>query len=156
MSTQLNGKRLRLNSAYTPHERVEFDVGGPSMTRQEFVDECDINAMMERMEKHGVWPMPPVDVEPQYLDLTSVPNNLMEVMDQLNEATAAFMALPAKVRKEFDNDAVKFVEFACDPANLDRMREFELAPPKAEPVVAAAAPAPAAAPAGAPPAAPGA
>lgn len=126
-----NGERLKLNSAYVPHDPVVAEVGEASMTRQEFMEECDINVTMARVEKHGVWPFRP-DKEPVYLDLTTVPDNLMEVLNTLNDATDAFMTLPASVRKEFDNDAVKFVEFAQNGENIGKLREYGLAP--AEPV----------------------
>jgi len=111
----------------------------PSLTRQEFSDECDINVIMANYEKTGVVSHYSPR-EPVYLDLTVVPN-FRDAMDMLIEADKAFMSLPAKVRKEFDNDARKFVEFAQDPANLDKMREYGLAPPKEEPEVAKPPPA---------------
>lgn len=101
--------------------------GDPGLTRQEFADECDINTIMERYEKTGV--VSHVNrATPVYLD-TTLYKGLQASMDAFKEAEAAFLALPAKVRKEFDNDPQKFVEFAVNPDNLDQMREWELAPP---------------------------
>lgn len=121
-----------LRSAYVPHDRVPADIGGPSMTRQEFADECDVNALMARYDKVGVWPLPPVDKAPMYLDLTEVPDNLLDVMNMMVDAEAAFMSLPAVVRRDFENDPMQFVAFASDPQNLEKMREYGLAPPPAE------------------------
>lgn len=123
--------RFGLRSAYIPHERVFADVGGPSLTRQEFAEECDINVLMARFESTGVGPQT-VTGEPRYLDLTDVPD-LQHAMHVMIEADNAFMTLPAKVRKEFDNDPVKFVEFASDPENLPQMRDWGLAPPEKAP-----------------------
>lgn len=120
----------KARAMYFPHHRVQQDVGGVSMTRQEFADECDVNVLMARYEKTGVWPLPPLDAKPRYLDVSDVPD-LQGAMQVMIEAEAAFMSLPAIVRKEFDNDKLKFVEFAQDPANLDQMRIWGLAPPKA-------------------------
>jgi len=104
----------------------------PSMTRQEFADECDINVIMERYEKTGV--ISHVQkAAPMYLDYTAVPDNLADAMAMLNDADTAFMSLPAKVRREFDNDPLKFVDFAQKPENLDQMRQWELAPPAPKP-----------------------
>lgn len=98
----------------------------PSLTRQEFADECDINVIMAQYDKNGVVShMNPR--EPMYVDLSGVPN-FREAMDMMISADKAFMSLPAKVRKEFDNDARKFVDFASDEANLEQMREWGLAP----------------------------
>lgn len=121
----------------TPPELYDFyanngsDTGAyndePSLTRQEFSDECDINVIMAQYEKTGV--ISHVSQrEPMYLDLTSMPD-LRGAMEIMEAAETAFMSLPAKVRREFDNDPQMFVDFASDPANLDKMREFGLAPP---------------------------
>lgn len=122
----------------------------PSLTRQEWADECDINMLMERYEKSGV--ISHVNQRtPQYLDLGDVPD-LQTAHHIIQNATAEFMALPANVRREFDNDPMKFIKFADDPANIDRMRDLGLAAPlpKAEPAPASDAPAkPAASDAGA-------
>jgi len=40
------------------------------------------------------------------------------------------MSLPATVRRDFDNDPMQFIAFAENPENLDKMREWKLAPPK--------------------------
>lgn len=103
----------------------------PSLTRQEFADECDINVIMAQYEKTGVVShMSPR--EPMYVDLTGVPD-FRNAMDMMLDAEKAFMSLPAKVRKEFDNDARNFVDFASNPDNLDKMREWGLAPPAPPP-----------------------
>lgn len=115
-------------SAVSPfRRRVGQDPGGPSMTRQEFAEECDVNVLMERYEKvGGMFPANPA--EPRYLDLTEVPD-FQASMQMLIDAENAFMSLPAKVRREFDNDPAKFVEFAQDPENIDQLRAWDMAPP---------------------------
>lgn len=100
-----------------------------SRTRQEFAEECDINALMKRYEGHDIGSIMRRDMEPQYADFTKVPKDLMGFLNLMNEASDAFMTLPASVRREFDNDAVRFTEFAADPANLEKMREWKLAKP---------------------------
>lgn len=122
-----------LSSAYVEKDnsdpRFNLDCSDyPSLTRQEFADDCDINKLMERYEKTGV-----INHfnrgEPQYVDLTELPPDFQTALAILSDATAAFMQLPAHVRKEFDNDPNLFVEFASDPKNIDKMREYGLAPP---------------------------
>lgn len=129
--------------------------GGPTLCRQEFADECDINQIMKRYENSGpnnLGPHP--DVVPMYVDWSEMPDSLLSFMSRMDEAQVAFMTLPATVRKEFDNSAISFVDFASDPNNLDQMRTWGLAPPgkAAEavvPPVGAPEPAPVAPPAGA-------
>lgn len=139
----------------TPPELVDFyqnngaDVGigdtGPSMTRQEFADECDINVIMAQYEKTGTLNHVAAR-EPMYLDLTAVPD-FRVAMDMMLDAEKAFMSLPALVRKEFDNDARNFVDYAVKPENLDQMRKWGLAAPGEPPAPPAAPPATPAAPA---------
>lgn len=109
----------------------DMDKFEPSLTRQEFKDECDINVIMAQYDKYGVISHQN-QREPMYLDLSDIPD-LALGLKIMNDAQAAFMTLPAVVRKEFDNDALKFVEFAQDEANVEKMREWGLAAPAAAP-----------------------
>ena len=120
-----------MRSFYVKHERVFAPIEGPSMTREEFADECDINQIMRKYEKHGVITHV-ARSQPRYVDFADAPD-FQSAMNQLIEAEAAFMTLPARVRKEFDNDPTLFVEYASDPDNLEQMREWGLAPPEKAP-----------------------
>lgn len=98
----------------------------PSLTRQEFAEESDINTIMARYEQQP-WPLKPL-TEEAFVDFTEIPDNLLDTLTQLEAAKDSFMRLPAKVRREFDNDPLSFVAFASDPNHLDQMREWGLAP----------------------------
>lgn len=111
------------------HAVVESYDWGPSMTRQEFADDCDINSIMSRYEATGIMNTPFAKEGLHYADYSNVPD-LMTAMSVLSDAQDAFMTLPASVRRQFDNDPVEFVAFASDSANLDQMRLWGLAPPK--------------------------
>lgn len=102
---------------------------GPSMTRQEFAEECDINNIMQKYDAYLSDPMKSVR-EPIYYDFTVMPDSLMGAMDVILQGEQAFYSLPAKVRKEFDNNAAAFVDFASDPANAEQMREWGLGAPE--------------------------
>jgi hypothetical protein len=115
----------------------------PSMTRQEFRDECDINVLMSKYDAHviggpgNLGPMVPV-----YFDFADLPQDLMSYMEFMSGAEKAFMTLPAVVRKHFDNSALDFVAYASDPGNIAQMREWGLAAPlPTAPANATAAPA---------------
>lgn len=101
---------------------------GPSMTRQEFKDECDINVLMDRYLVHGM-PLPDNSGEAMYVDWSAMPSDLMGALEAFDMAETAFMTLPAKVRDRFSNNPVDFVDFASDPKNLDQLREWGLAKP---------------------------
>lgn len=125
------------SSMFVVHDPVDLHFGDePSRTRQEFADECDINILMQRFERTGVISHV-AQAEPMYLDLSEGVPDLMTALETVRAAEAAFMSLPASVRKEFDNDAIKFVAFAEDPDNLGKLREWGLAPtpaPQAPPM----------------------
>lgn len=116
-----------------PRASFETHTPGPSMARQEFADECDINKVMLKYQP-GTWPPVPNGVEPRYVDFTALPSDLMGTMELVHAADAAFMSLPAAVRREFENDPLEFADYAADPANLEQMRAWGLAKP--EPVEA--------------------
>lgn len=101
----------------------------PSMTRQEFAEECDINTIMSKYDAYLSDPMRSMRT-PVYVDFTELPDTLMGTMQMVQEASDAFYRLPAVVRKEFDNDPVAFADYAADPTNLPKMREWGLAAPE--------------------------
>ncbi|AXH73256.1 MAG: internal scaffolding protein [Microviridae sp.] len=106
----------------------------PSLTRQEFAEECDINALMKRYDGHvigGPGNLPPR--EPMYVDFAELPQDLMGYLEFMKNAESAFMSLPAQVRKEFDNSPHEFVAYASDPSSLEQMRSWGLAPPAKAP-----------------------
>jgi len=106
---------------------LDCQAADDGMTMQEFADECDINVLMARYEKTGVLNHFSKSA-PNYLDLSNMPD-LHEALSIYDRAQAAFMTLPAHVRREFDNDPAKFVEYAQDEKNVDKMREWGLAEP---------------------------
>lgn len=128
-----SGGPLALNDFYKSNggEYVVYN-DGPSLTRQEFAEECDVNSIMARYERTGALPANHIG-EPFYADFTQIPDDLMQSLRMFSEAEKAFMMLPASVRREFDNDPHAFVGFATDPNNLGQMREWGLAPPAAAP-----------------------
>ncbi|WNK13527.1 MAG: internal scaffolding protein [Microvirus sp.] len=120
--------QLSMHDFFSPRDYVEPLVNwGPSLTRQEFADECDINVIMQTYERTGVLP-PAAGQMPQYLDLTNIPADYQTALEMMAEAKSAFENLPAAVRREFNNDASAFVEFASDPENLSQMQTWGLAP----------------------------
>ncbi|QCQ84804.1 internal scaffolding protein [Blackfly microvirus SF02] len=123
----VNSQGEPIRSFYVEHDDYATLVADDGMTRQEFADECDINVLMATYERSGVinhFNASP----PQYLDVSAVPD-LAQSLAIVDAAQTAFMTLPATARREFDNDPVKFIAYAEDPANLGRMREWGLAPP---------------------------
>ena len=128
-----NNAKPVFHSAYYPHRLdVPYVDDQPSLTRQEFSAECDINIIMKNYEATGILPNYP-GREPIYWDSESIPSNLQDAMGALNYANELFMQLGAPIRKEFDNDPVKFVQFAQDPANTAQLKTWGLTAPETAP-----------------------
>lgn len=128
MNARQGGKGL--SSAFVQHEPVDVLFDEPSRTRQEFAAECDINVIMAGYERSGVLShMNPV--QPMYLDLSEGVPDLRESLDIVRTATESFMSLPARVRAQFDNDPVAFVDYCGVEANRDQLKEWGLLKPEA-------------------------
>lgn len=122
---------IGLGSWYRGRDRVAIACRG-GRTKQEFAEECDLNVLMRRYEKTGVLPTGKAN-PPRYVDAFDLPS-FQESMQIVADAERAFMSLPSRVRGEFDNDPEKFVEFASNEANVDKLREWGLAKPQEAPL----------------------
>lgn len=87
--------------------QLDYDVSNGA--KQEFKDECNINFILKNYQKTGVITHLS-DKLPMFGNVEDV--DLQEAMNTMIEAENVFMKLPAKLRKEFDNDPVKFIEAA--------------------------------------------
>jgi len=95
----------------------------PSLTKQSFRDECDINNILRKFNVTGQ--LPAGSVQPQYGDFSGI-TDYQSALNAVMAAQDSFLALPAKVRARFDNDPALFVEFASDEANKDEMKALGL------------------------------
>lgn len=86
----------------------------PSMTKQEFAEECDINTIVRRFGLLGE--LPTSFRMPAYDDYTGV-NDYHTALNIVRQAGENFMELPAELRARFGNDPQKFLEFCSDEAN---------------------------------------
>lgn len=126
--TPYSGKRVRQVVEFLD-ENGEQAVG---RTEQAHAADCDINVILRKYDKTGL--ITHVNTAAaQYGDFTEV-NEYQESLNMVMQAREAFDALPADVRKEFNNDPGSFFEFATDPKNNERMVELGLAvkPPTRE------------------------
>lgn len=104
----------------------------PTLTQQHSKDECDINFIVQRFGVTGELPVDPHARKPTYGDFTGV-SDYRGALDAVMAADEAFMALPAKIREQFDNDPALFVDFCSsnDPADRSLAMELGLIPPPA-------------------------
>ena len=100
-----------------------------SRTKQAFKQECDINHIMKKFKKvagseflnqyQGY-------LGGQFGDFSEVVD-YRTALDQINRSKAVFEALPSVLRKRFDNDPAKFLDFVQDPNNSKELVEMGLA-----------------------------
>lgn len=107
----------------------------PSMAKQSFAEECDINTIVRRFGLTGELPQ---NVRmPTHGDFTAV-TDFKTAMDALAAANEAFEAMPAHIRARFHNDTHEFVEFCSNDENRAEAEKLGLVPAKALPAAAAA------------------
>lgn len=96
---------------------------------QSHKDECDINKIIARYDKTGILTHA-TSVEPIYGDAPAI--DFHTAMNVVAQGESSFEKLPSAVRKEFDNDAGKFMTFIQDEKNFDKMVEMGLAKKREE------------------------
>lgn len=117
----------RSDRRYTP---LIYDVGAkegnPGRTKQEFVDDCDINKIVERFTRTGMLP-PPRGVQ-LYGDFSEV-GSYHEAHLAIQHANDTFAELPSHIRTRFHNDPGAFLKFLDNDENLEEARSLGLIPP---------------------------
>lgn len=101
-----------------------------SLAVQSQKDEADINVLVRRFGVTGVFP---VREMPEALIGHFDEFDMMTAYNLMIDARASFMSLPPEVRDRFNNDPVKFVQFAGEKDNLPELRKMGLAKPEVLP-----------------------
>lgn len=107
------------------HRNTEIIFNEPSLTRQEFADDVNLNVMMARM---GVTDgsILPVAPDPRYFGDFTDAVDFRDSLDRLRNAEAAFAALPADLRQQFNNDPAELLQFVTNPENTEKAIELGL------------------------------
>lgn len=99
----------------------------PSLAKQSFAEECDINTIVRRFNLTGQLPS---DVRvPEYGDFDAV-YDYHSAMNLVVAANQSFMQMPADIRAKFQNDPAKFLEFVNDAENSDEVKKMGVIPPR--------------------------
>jgi len=122
---------LAIRKPYDPSARSRLSFKTETRTKQSFKAECDINNIMAKYAKTGILEHAR-NVQGAYGDFSDVPD-FQEARNRLIAAEQAFMALPAKIRKEFDNEPANLVAFIDNDDNYDEAVKLGLIPPKPKP-----------------------
>jgi len=101
---------------FQQHVRVKLYFKEPQLTKQEYLEESDINTIVKRYTVTGELPMR--YKQGIFADVSHVPE-YREALDIVRHAQYGFDALPAAVRTKFNNDPAQMVNFIKDPANFE-------------------------------------
>lgn len=105
----------------------------PTKTQQQFESECNINNIVKRYRETGVITHLAHE-NPLYGDFSEVPD-YQHALAIVMDAEAKFEALPASLRKRFDNDPARMLEFVQDESNYEEAVALGLLRKKVETVV---------------------
>lgn len=94
----------------------------PTLAKQEFKDDADINNIMYQYGRTGELPQIPGAVFGDFENTMSY----HDMQNTLIEAQNAFKTLPASIRATFNNDPANVIDFLNNPANRDKAIELGL------------------------------
>lgn len=113
---------------YVDRPRVQVEFDEPSLTKQSFKDECDINNILKKYKRALGAEF--LDQYQGFLDGkfedVSAGVDYRTALHQISEADAAFEAMPAGLRARFDNDPGLLLDFLGDSRNRDEAIELGL------------------------------
>ena len=87
--------------------RMQTEIVGESMTRQDHKDECDINKIYAKTQRGEI--VLAKDVMPEYGDFSNI-DSYDVMLEAIMDAEDAFLKLPASVREEYGHDPAKYYE----------------------------------------------
>lgn len=114
--------------------RVQTITTGPSLTKTDMAEQCDINVIMKNYKKTGlVSHLAPNGA--RYEDLPPQ-SDYHEAMTIVTESQQAFDSLPAKLRDRFHNEPARLLAFLSDDANREEAERLNLIKPAPKPIEA--------------------
>lgn len=113
---------MKIYSLYDRPADAGVTVRGESMTQQHFKDDCDVNRILEKYLRLGVWTSDPraasLARQPVFGDF-SIGSDFREVQEKFVEADRRFMTLSPKIRERFGNDPLKLLDFLASSENRE-------------------------------------
>lgn len=130
-----------LRTAYNYDMNAAGDESGlacsePSLTKQQFAEEVDINTIVRRFNLTGQ--LPQNVAVPTYQDFDGV-FDFHSAMNVIAQAHEGFDLMPAEVRSRFHNDPGEFLAFVNDEKNTDEAIRLGLAIKRVEPSLSVSA-----------------
>lgn len=105
----------------------------PVLTEQSHKDEVNINNIVKR---HGMDLIQKTAALQEFVFDDNPNNDFQEMMNMMLNAEKSFSSIPSEIRKHFDHDAAKFMDFVRNEENRDQLIEWGLAkaPEEIQPV----------------------
>jgi phage internal scaffolding protein len=110
----------RFQSAYNRTARPTVDTGR-GKTEQAHKNECDMNFILRDYARTG-FIKHAKENQGKYDDISV--QDFQDAMFIVAEAQNMFNELPGQVRKEFDHDPSRFLDFVQNPENKDKMAKL--------------------------------
>lgn len=114
---------MKFKTAYGKSSRVTVTNNLPSLTRQEFAKESDINNILKQYNKTGMLSHL-TKHRGDYTELSQI--DYHTALNQLNDAKESFDSLPSELRKKFEFNPANFIAFVSDPENKDEIAKMGL------------------------------
>lgn len=102
----------------------------PTLTKQAFAEEVDINTIVRRFNLTGQ--LPENVHMPTYADFEDI-FDFQTAMNAVRQAEESFNEMPAHIRARFHNNAAEFVDFCSDEDNRPEAEKLGLVQKKSEP-----------------------
>ena len=106
--------------------RVQHKLNPESMAEQGHSKECNINHIVARYKKTGLFPQR--SGEPKYGDFTNA-GDFQDAQNRIIQAKEEFSQLPSDIREIFENSPAKLLDFLADPQNAAEAIKMGLLPP---------------------------
>lgn len=104
--------------------RVAYTLSDELITEQSHKDECDINTILKRYLQTGY-----INHAKQhagtYVDFSGI-CDFQGTMEKINLAREVFESVPSGIRKQFDNDPGKYLDFMMDVRNRETIEQLGL------------------------------
>lgn len=109
-------KKFDFFTRFDPPPSPALKCEDASLTRQEFVQEADLNNIMKRYA--AGFPIPSGNRLPMFDDFSNIPD-FQKSFEIVSRADELFAALPSDVRERFRNDPRELLAFLQDENNRD-------------------------------------
>lgn len=120
----MNELGVEIRSKFTLKDKVKTKLDKFSRTKQEFKEESDINNVIKKFKQTGMVTHVSA-MKAQYGDFSDI-TSYKEAVDLVHESNDSFQALSSSIRKRFENDPEKLMEFIMNPENKEEAEKLGL------------------------------